>query len=229
MSTTLDLLARLLAYRDGRAQLRASHRQVAIHPQARVLCPLALAGEDTTIHIVAYGPIGGPARVLCVPDPRKRDPQFDLFARLGADLERRFERCRREGTYPQLWVSSGAAASHLDVLADRLRYNRLRPDVKRFGELLSYATGRLPIAGQQALISATGALTRHWATGQQAGEDEHLGAVLAWIDPPAGVPVLEAVAAAELEPMGARTDPTFDEQILEPLVRAYDDAPRAGA
>jgi hypothetical protein len=229
MSTTLDLLARLLAYRDGRAQPRASHRQVTIHPQARVLCPLALAGEDTTIHIVAYGPIGGPPRVLCVPDPRKRDPQFDLFARLGANLERWFERCRREGAYPQLWVSSGAAASHLDVLADRLRYNRLRPEVKRFGELLSYATGRLPVAGQQALLTATGALTRHWATGQQPGEDEHLGAVLAWIDPPAGVPVLEAVAAAEFEPMGAKTDPVFDERTLEPLVRAYDTAARAGA
>jgi len=229
MSTNLDLLARLLAYRDGRAQRRASHCQVAIHPEARVVCPLAMAGEDTTIHIVACGPIGGPPRVLCVPDPRKRDPQFDLFARLGADWARWFEGCRRAGTYPQLWVSSGAAASHLDVLADRLRYNRLRPDVKRFGELLSYATGRLPIAGQQALITATGALARHWATGQQAGEDEHLGAVLAWIEPPAGVPVMEAVAAAELEPMGAKTDPAFDEHTLEPLVRAYTDAARSGA
>src|SRR5947209_4892056 len=226
MTTDLTLLARLLAYRDGRAHPRASHRQVVIRLDAYVLCPLALAGEDTTIHCLAYGRVGGPPRVLCVPDPRKRDDQYQLFEQLGQDIEAYFDRCRATGSFPQLWVSSSAAASHLDTLADRLRYNPLNPRVQRFGELLSFPTGRLPIAGQQALITATGALKLHWATGQQEGEDEHLGALLAWIDPPAGVPVLEAVAAAELQPMGVKTDPDFDRNTLEPLVTAYNRAVR---
>lgn len=229
MAGELDLLARLLAYRDGRAYPQASHRQVSIQPDALVLAPLALAGEDTTIHIVAYGPVGRAPRVLCVPDPRKRDNQYGLFAELGADIEGYFRRCRDAGRFPQVWVSSGPVAAHLDTLADRLRYNRLTPSVKRFGELLSYATGRLPVAGQQALPTATGALKLHWATGQQDGEDEHLGALLTWLEPPAGRSILAAVAAAELEPMGVKTDPDFDRDVLAPLVGAYNEAARAGA
>src|SRR5207244_8294292 len=153
------------------------------------------------------GRVGQPPRILSVPNPRRRDKQFDLFGTLGADLESWFEQCRRSGTFPQIWVSSGAAAEHLDLLADRLRYNCVNANVKRFGELLSYATGRAPLAGQQALLTATGALKVHWSSGQQAAEDEHLGALLAWIDPPAGVPVLDAVAAAERVPRGVKTDP----------------------
>lgn len=229
MASELDLLTRLLAYRDGRAYPRASHRQVAIRPDALVLCPLAMAGEDTTIHVVAYGPVAGPARVLCVPDPRRRDDQYRLFGALGADIEAYYQRCRDAAGFPQLLVSAAPVAAQLDTLADRLRYNRLDPAVRRFGELLSYATGRLPVAGQQALLTATGALKLHWATGQQEAEDEHLGALLTWLEPPAGRSVLAAVAAAELEPMGAKTDPTFDRDVLVPLVAAYNEAVRKGA
>jgi hypothetical protein len=79
------------------------------------------------------------------------------------------------------------------------------------------------------LMTATGALRLHFATGQQEAEDEHLGTVLVWIEPPAGRNVLAEVAATELIPMGAKTDPTFDRQTLEPLVRDYNEARRQGA
>jgi hypothetical protein len=185
-----------------------------------------MAGEDTTIHIVAYGRVGQTAKVRCVPDPRKRDEQYTLFEALGIDLERYLETCRRSGRFPQLWVSSGAVVGHLDTLADRLRYNQLNARVRRFGELLSYATGRYPIAGQQALLTATGALRLHWASGQQPAEDEHLGALLTWIDPPPGMAIQEAVAAAERVPMGVKTDPEFDRTVLDAMVEAYDRASR---
>lgn len=226
MPGDLNLLARLLAFRDGRAQRCASHLQVALQQDAWVLCPIAMAGEDTTIHVVAYGRVGAAPRIRCVPDPRKRDDQFALFEALGAYLERYFEDCRRNGGFPQLWVSSGAVAGHLDTLADRLRYNSLNARVRRFGELLSYATGRFPIDGQQTLLTATAALRLHWATGQQPAEDEHLGTLLAWIDPPAGVTIQEAIAEAERVPMGVKTDPEFDARVLDPLVEAYDVATR---
>src|SRR5207244_3521480 len=145
-------------------------------------------------------------RILWVPDPRRRDDQYELFAGLGAEVERYFRSCRAAGRFPQLWVSSTPAAAHLDILADRLRYNRQNPAVRRVGELLSFATGRFPFAGQQALHTATGALKQHWATGQQEGEDEHLGALLVWLAPPADGDTLAAVRAAELEPTGVKTD-----------------------
>ena len=147
MADELDLVARLLALRAGRAQRIASHRQVAVRPDALVLTCLALAGEDSTVHIAACGRLGGaPPEVWCVPDPRFRDDQYRLFAALGARIERHYQDCRDAGTYPQLWVASGAGAGHLDLLADRLRFNRLDSRVKRCGELLAYAAERAPVA-----------------------------------------------------------------------------------
>jgi hypothetical protein len=183
----------------------------------------------TTIHIAAIGSIGQHATVYGIPDPRMRDHQYELFTKLGAIIERYFQDCRAAGTYPQLWVSSTAAAHHLDILADRLRYNSQNQQVRRLGELLSYYAERYPLAGQQVLIPATSALSQHWATGQQVGEDEHLGALLTWLTPPRKGNVLAAVAQAECTPMGIKTDPEFDREVLAPLVRAYNVAKREGA
>src|SRR5207248_2884003 len=146
--------------------------------------------------------------------------QYTLFAWLGQRMKAYFESCRTQGTYPQLWVVSGAAVGLLDILADRLRFNREHPLVRTCGELLSYATERFPVHGQQTLQAATAVLRLHYATGQQEGEDEHLGTPLTWIDPPTGN-VLAAVAHEELKPMGVKTDPAFDRDVLAPLVSNY--------
>jgi hypothetical protein len=224
MLDLLSVVPRLLAFREGHAIRIASHRRVAIRPDALVLCPIAMAGEDTTIHIVACGRIGQTAEIRCVADPRYRDDQYGLFEWLGERVEQYFAECEQNGTYPQIWVSSAGAAALLDTLGDRLRFNRENAKVKRFGELLSYATERFPIEGQQALVTATGVLRMHFATGQQEGEDEHLGALLTWMRPPAGRNVLAAVAAAEDVPMGVKTDPDFDRDQLEPVVSDYNEA-----
>jgi hypothetical protein len=229
MAGEIDLVARLLAFENGKASRIASHLRVSIQAHALVLCPLAMAGEDTTVHVVAVGHVGEPPEFRSVPDPRFRSDQYQLFAWLAERIERYFVECRSQGTYPQIWVSSSPVAALLDTLADRLRYNRDDLIVKRFGELLSYATERYPIGGQQALVTATGALRLHFAIGQQEAEDEHLGTVLVWIEPPAGRNVLAEVAATELIPMGAKTDPTFDRRTLEPLVRDYNEARRQNA
>ena len=229
MASDLDLLSRLLAFEAGKAVPIASHLQLAIRPDALVLCPIAMAGEDARIHVVASGVIGDDAEVRCIPNPKLRDDEYELFAWLGRKIERYYMSCRLAGTYPQLWVASAAAAGLLDTLADRLRYNRHNPLVKRFGELLSYATERFPIPGQQALHTVTGALRAHYATGQQEGEDEHLGTLLTWIEPPRQGNLLAAVALAEMQPMGVKTDPTFDRDVLAPLLSRYNSARRNGA
>jgi hypothetical protein len=225
----IEIAARLRAFEQGRAILRASHLQVSIQPHALVLCPIAMAGEDTTIHAVAYGRIGRPPTFLVVPDPRIRDDQYRLFEDLAAVVEVDFTQARGVGAYPQVWVQSGAAVGLLDVLADRLRFNQGNLKVKRFGELLTYLAERCHVAGQQALFAVTEVLRRHFATGQQPGEDEHLGALMAWISPPKDIGVFAAVTAAEKIPMGVHTDPAFDRTVLGPLVEAYGKARRAGA
>ena len=141
MAGELDLVARLLAYEGGQATRIVTHRLVDIRPDALVLCPLAMAGEDTTVHIVAIGRLGCPPEIYCVPDPRVRDDQYDLFAWLGTRIEAHFEASRRAGKYPQIWVSSGAVADHLDTLADRPFALLRKPCTK---EELARAVGAAP-------------------------------------------------------------------------------------
>lgn len=235
MAVDPKLVARLRARRRGRAERCAAHRRVAVQPHAVVVAPVVMAGEDR-VHAVAFGALGEAPEVLCVPDPRRRDDEYALLRRLGARLEAYYRECREAGTHPQVWVSSGAAASLLDGLAERSRYARLGGDgedraeeVRRFGALLSYAPDRYPYAGQQALHTATGALSAHFATGQEEGEDEHLGTVLCWVEPPEAEDVFAAVARAERIPMGVKTDPEFDKDVLAPLVRDYNESLRERA
>jgi len=98
MLNTMDVLPRLLAFRDGRAVRIASNQRVAIRPDALVLCPIAMAGEDTSMHIVAYGRIGQAAEFRSVPDPRYRDDRYRLFEWLGDRVEQYFLECVQAGT-----------------------------------------------------------------------------------------------------------------------------------
>jgi hypothetical protein len=224
MSDLMRLVGQLHAYSFGQAVVCASHRKVTIADHALIIAPLAMAGEDTSIHAMAIGPIKGAPDVRVVPDPRDRDQQYLLIEWMGDHLENYYAACRQNGVHPQIWVSSGAAAGHLDILADRLRFTRDAPRIKRAGELLTYVTERMPIAGQLALMTATGALAAHYSTGQQEGEDEHLGAFLTWLDPPDDVSIARAVERAERIVMGVKTDPEFDRNELQPLVSAYNRA-----
>jgi hypothetical protein len=79
------------------------------------------------------------------------------------------------------------------------------------------------------LVALTNALGLHWATGQSSLEDANLAAAMAWIDPPAGITGPEAARVAEdplvWPPAGPATDPVFDNEVLAPAIRAYDEAP----
>ena len=83
----------------------------------------------------------------------------------------------------------------------------------------------------------TDLLARHWATGQSTLEDQHLGALLAWIDPPDGLspaprprcgPSWSGTPTGQLlcPPAGPATDPAFDNKLLAPAIERYDRARR---
>lgn len=229
MSDLIDLVARLHAFQRNRAVAIATHQQLLVQPHALVVAPIAMAGEDTTVHALAVGRVGQPATVRVVPDPRIRDEHYALLAWFGDLLEVYYAECRAAGDFPQIWAASTGAAGQLDILADRLRFTRDNVPLRRAGELLTYVTERWPVAGQQALVTATGALCAHYRTGQPEGEDEHLGALLTWIEPPVSGNLRTAVRMAEREVMGVKTDPEFDRLELQPLVSAYGHARRSGA
>jgi hypothetical protein len=104
--------------------------------------------------------------------------------------------------------------------------------VPLLGRWLTQYGERARVPGSSLLLSMTELLTRHWATGQSALEDQHLGALLAWIDPPEGASGAEAALRAEVErdtagqlmcpPAGPATDPAFDNRLLAPAVERYD-------
>jgi len=220
MADLIHVAARLRALQHGQAVPIVSQRQVVIQPHARILTLLAMAGEDTSVHAAAIGGFGDAAQIQVVADPRSRDNQYALLRWLLPFFEDYYAQCRGEGSFPQIWVSSGGALGHLDTLADRLRFTD-EPDIQRLGSLWTYAGERSPVAGQQALVSASGALRMHYATGQQEAEDEHLGALLTWVEPPAGRDIFAAIAAAEAQPMGVKTDPRFDRNALQPAISDY--------
>ncbi|WP_438487838.1 hypothetical protein [Streptomyces sp. S186] len=160
---------------------------------------------------------------------------------------------------PQLLVPSAAGIEYVRLLGRSMRFRRTAeqdpetpypapPHVPLLGRWFTHLGERARVPGACLLQSMTGLLTRHWATGQSALEDQHLGALLAWIAParhptstprgrrdaptPQRVPAQEAAAFAEAArdangqlhcpPAGPATDPAFDNRLLAPAMARYD-------
>ncbi|MEV6791574.1 hypothetical protein AB0M87_06150 [Streptomyces sp. NPDC051320] len=149
---------------------------------------------------------------------------------------------------PQLIVPSRAGIDFVRLLGRSMRFRRTAeedpetpypapPRVPLLGRWLTHFGERARVPGSSLLLSATDLLNRHWATGQSGLEDQHLGALLAWIDPPdraggPGASGAEAALRAELArdpsgqlvcpPAGPSTDPAFDNKLLAPAIERYD-------
>ncbi|MFI9353533.1 hypothetical protein [Streptomyces lydicus] len=144
---------------------------------------------------------------------------------------------------PQVIVPSAGGIEFVRLLGRSMRFRRTAeqepeapypapPHVPLLGRWLTHFGERARVPGAGLLVSMTGLLTRHWATGQSALEDQHLGALLAWIDPPAGLSGQEAAERAEsardadgqllCPPAGPATDPAFDNRLLAPAMARYD-------
>ncbi|KNB49411.1 hypothetical protein [Streptomyces caatingaensis] len=146
---------------------------------------------------------------------------------------------------PQLLVPSPAGVEYVRLLGRSMRFRRTAeqdpsadwpapPRVPLLGRWFTHFGERARVPGSAMLLSMTELLGRHWATGQSRLEDQHLGALLAWIDPPGGTDGPAAALAAEQArdadglllhpPAGPATDPAFDSERLAPAVARYDAA-----
>ena len=146
---------------------------------------------------------------------------------------------------PQLIVPSRAGIELVRLLGRSMRFRRTAeqdpetphpapPHVPLLGRWLTHFGERARVPGSALLLALTEVLGRHWATGQSSLEDQHLGALLAWIDPPDGVSGAGAALDAELRrdargqlvcpPAGPATDPAFDNKLLAPAIERYDRA-----
>ncbi|GAA5203257.1 hypothetical protein [Streptomyces thinghirensis] len=148
----------------------------------------------------------------------------------------------------QLIVPSRAGIDFVRLLGRSMRFRRTAeedpetphpapPRVPLLGRWLTHYGERARVPGSSLLLAMTDLLGRHWATGQSTLEDQHLGALLAWIAPEAdgeGLTGAQAARRAELArdadgqllcpPAGPATDPAFDNKLLAPAIERYDRA-----
>ncbi len=244
--STLTSLARAIAVDSGRAQPSCAVRHVHVSDRPLVFVPLALAGEANAPLAAMVGDRPEAPNLLVVPEPRDRDQRFAFAASLAAvvlpyltgylpaDPEARSAEdpatAETPADAPQILVPNLAAVGFARLLGRSTRFRRTEgpyavpQSVPVLGRWLTFFTERAEHPASSLMLAATEALAMHWATGQSPVEDRNLGALLGWIDPPPGLTGAQAAALAEdpvrCPPAGPATDPTFDNEVLEPAILA---------
>ncbi len=244
--TLLTSLARTLAARTGRAQQVRTVRHVHLSDRPLVFVPLKLAGEACAPLAALAGDDPRHPRMLTVYEPRDRTQRFEFAAAL-ADVMLAFiedyatpapEPGARAGDAPQILVPNPAGVAFTRLLGRSTRFRRtdgdyaVRENVPVLGRYLSFYSERSVAPASSLLLPMAAVLADHWATGQSAAEDGSLGALLAWIDPPDGLTGAQAALLAEdplrCPPAGPATDPSFDNEVLQPRLQAVRAATAAG-
>lgn len=256
----MDTLARAEAVAAGRAVPAATVRHRHLSPRPLVLVPLTTAGEAGAPLGAMLGTDRDAPVLLVVPQPLDRELRFGFFAGLAATVlplldeyadevetepaTRNREESEVCADAPQIVVPNSAALEYVRLLGRSTRFLRTAEDpeaphpvpvpVPLLGRWLTHYAERARTPGSALLLPMTELLTRHWATGQSSMEDQHLGALLAWIDPPAGLDGATAAEAAQTDrgpdglllspPAGPATDPVFDNSALAPAMTRYDAA-----
>jgi hypothetical protein len=261
--SVMQTLARAQAVVGRRAVPAATvlHRHLSARPV--VLVPLTTAGEAGAPLGAMVGTDRDAPRLLVVPQPLDRDLRFAFFGGLADVLVPLLDSCgdevetepatrNREETEVcadalQIIVPNSAALEYIRLLGRSTRFLRTAEDpdapypvpapLPLLGRWLTHYGERARTPGSALLLAMTELLTRHWTTGQSAMEDQHLGALLGWIDPPPGLDGPAAAARAETgrgadgllfsPPAGPATDPAFDNRVLAPAMARYDAAHKA--
>ncbi len=135
---------------------------------------------------------------------------------------------------PQILVPNLPTVAFLRLLGRSTRFRKTEGEyalpaaVPLLGRWLTYFAERGEVTPSAQLLPMTAALADHWATGQSVTEDANLAALLGWIDPPDGMTGHTAARAAEdpvrCPPAGPATDPTFDNEVLAPILQAVREA-----
>ncbi|WP_405835125.1 hypothetical protein [Streptomyces sp. NBC_01518] len=242
--STLSALAHVQAMESMQAVPLTEFRHRRLSARPLVIIPLAMAGEAGAPLAAMVGSAKRNGTLLVVAQPRNRDQRFAFAAGLGQvvmDYIDSFRQDRRgEGERsrytdaPQILVPNPGG---IKALADLGRMCRFRstsgpyavPDaVPKFGMWLTFLVDRAEQAGTSLLLPVTGMLAEHWATGQSTIEDQNLASLMAWIAPPPGLSVEQAMAEAEnpdvCPPAGPSTSPEFDNRDLAPAIRRFDAA-----
>ncbi|PWW60223.1 hypothetical protein [Actinokineospora spheciospongiae] len=247
--TTVSALARLHAARNMAAEplTRFRHRHLSDRPL--VVIPLTMAGEAGTPLAAMVGNNRRAPTLLVVGQPRNRDQRFAFAAALGRLVMDHIDSCRQDRRQltpkvsgytrtPQLLVPNPGGVKALADLGRVCRYRQTTGDhavpgiVPELGKWLTFLAEQAEQAGTSMLLAVTDLLAEHWATGQSALEDRNLASIMAWIEPPSGLTVAQALEDAEnptvWPPAGPTTSPEFDNTYLSTAIKRFDAARAAG-
>jgi hypothetical protein len=218
------------------------HRRLSDRPLVVVL--LTMAGERGTPLAAMVGDARRSPTLLVLGQPRNRDQRIAFAAEFGRVVIDYINSCRldrrevpvrgeesrsRYTSAPQILVPNFGGIAALADLGRACRYRSTTgsypvPEVvPELGKWLTFLTDNAEQAGTSMLVPVTAMLAEHWATGQSSLEDQNLASLMAWIDPPDGLTVEQALADAEnpivCPPAGPATSPEFDNSYLAPAIK----------
>ena len=182
MNEQEKIVLRLMARDRGHALCCRAASALAPDPGNVVgIAPIKVVTEEV-IQAIAFGRLDHQPMVLARLNPMSRDAS-DLgdFARWLVDhVTSEIE----AGRCPRIWLPHAGALECLDILGHRYATNREASDILReMGRICRILGQESRYEGQQTVAIALKVLKEHVVTGQMSLEDNHLGAMLAWVDP----------------------------------------------
>ncbi|MFE2996871.1 hypothetical protein ACFXG4_17870 [Nocardia sp. NPDC059246] len=212
-----------------------------------------MAGEAGSPLAVMVGQAKRSPKLLIVGQPRNPVQRFIFAADLGNIVMDYINSCRldrrdvparakesrsRFTAAPQLLVPNPGGIKALADLGRACRFRKTDGDfpvdavIPEMGTWLTFLAESAEQAGTSMLLAVTDLLTEHWATGHSTLEDQNLAALMAWISPPEGLSVEQALCDAEnpiiWPPAGPTTSPDFDNHQLHSAIKEFDAARAAG-
>jgi hypothetical protein len=212
VNDTVMVTARVIARSRGRAIPIVDNFSLTPDPPLVFgIAPIRVVSEQR-VQAIAYGLIEQAPQIITIWNPLNRESN-DLIPFAQA-LNGFLESARAANQIPRIWLPHRAALEIIDLLAHRYRRNRnASAELNSMGSQCKALIEESTFPGQQAVAVACDLLSEHVATGQSPVEDRHLGALLAWLRPRAGVDTIAKADSNSLLPAAAMLERSIDDEV----------------
>lgn len=237
-------VARLEAFKAG-SPLRCgetTHCLIADETDILMVAFLRMGGESGPWAIGLAHPRQTP-KILCVPEPRNRDLVAAMVAEFAPMLlehlrhphfcDDTIEGPGHQRPHRQVWLPNGAHLEMLHHLAYAYTFTKWGERsrarlLNSLGRAVNWLFNEGHRPGQVTVMLATDALTESYTFPCEPVRQGHLGYLMAWLETSGdGAARMKAAAAAELKPVSTNLDPTFERDVLAPLVEACNEAEKS--